>query len=63
MKEFRITFETAKLDVYDMCELVKYSTAKKCDISFCGMNVLMHIDCDNRAVCRALRHYKELFGA
>lgn len=63
MKEFRITFETAKLDVYDMCEIVKYATAKKCDISFCGMNVLMHIDCDSRPVSRVLRYFKELFGA
>lgn len=63
MKEFRCTFETAKLDVYNMCEIVKYANAHKCDISFCKMNVLMHIDCDSRADCRVLRHFKELFGA
>ena len=63
MKEFRITFETAKLDVYDVCELVKYATAQKCDISFDAMNVLMHIDCDSRTDCHALRNFKELFGA
>ena len=63
MKEFRITFETAKLDVYDVCELVKYATAQKCDISFDAMNVLMHIDCDSRTDCHALSNFKELFGA
>ena len=63
MKEFRCTFETAKLDVYDVCELVKYATAQKCDISFDAMNVLMHIDCDSRTDCNALRNFKELYGA
>ena len=63
MKEFRCTFETAKLDVYDVCELVKYATANKCQISFSTMNVLMHIDCDSRTDCHALRNFKELFGA
>ena len=63
MKEFRCTFETAKLDVYDVCELVKYATAQKCDISFSKMNVLMHIDCYSRTDCHALRNFKELFGA
>ena len=63
MKEFRCTFETEKLDVYNMCEIVKYATAHKCDISFCKMNVLIHIYCDSRAVCHVLLHFKELFGA
>ena len=63
MKEFRCTFETAKLDVYNMCKIVKYATAHKCDISFCKMNVLMHIDCDRRTDYRVLRNFKELFGA
>ena len=63
MKEFRITFETEKLDVYNMCELVKYATEQKCDISFDAMNVLMHIDCDCRESCILLRSYKELYGA
>lgn len=63
MKEFRVTFETAKLDVYNMCELVKYATAHKCDISFDSMNVLMHVDCDRRIDCHLLRSFKELFGA
>lgn len=63
MKEFRCTFETTKLDAYDMCELVKYATANKCQISFSTMNVLMHIYCDSRAVCKVLLNFKELFGA
>lgn len=63
MKEFRCTFETAKLDVYNMCELVKYATAQKCDISFDAMNVLMHIDCDRRTDYHVLRNFKELYGA
>ena len=63
MKEFRITFETAKLDVWAMCELVKYATEQKCQISFSTMNILMHIDCDCREHCIMFRSYKELYGA
>ena len=63
MKEFRITFETAKLDVYNMCELVKYATELKCKISFSPMNIFMHIDCDRREYCYLFRNFKELYGA
>ena len=63
MKEFRCTFETEKLDVWIMCELVRYATELKCQISFSPMNVFMHIDCDSRTDCHALRNFKELFGA
>lgn len=63
MKEFRCTFKTAKLNIYDMCELVKYATAHKCDISFDAMNALMRIDCDRRTDYYVLRNFKELFGA
>ena len=63
MKEFRCTFETDKLDVWAMCELVKYATELKCQISFSPMNILMHIDCDRREYCHLLRSYKELYGA
>ena len=63
MKEFRCTFETEKLDVWIMCELVRYATELKCQISFSPMNVFMHIDCDCRESCILLRGYKDLYGA
>ena len=63
MKEFRCTFETEKLDVWAMCELVKYATELKCQISFSPMNVFMHIDCDRREYCYSFRSFKELYGA
>ena len=63
MKEFRCTLETEKLDVEAMCELVKYATELKCQISFSPMNILMHIDCDCREYCFWFRSIKELYGA
>lgn len=63
MKEFRITFETAKLDVYSMCELVKVATLSNCDIRFSDMNILMHIETDNFMVKDRLMYFKELCGA
>ena len=63
MKEFRCTFETAKLDVYNMCELVKFATLSSCDIRFSDMNILMHIETDNFMVKNRLIDFKELFGA
>ena len=63
MKEFRCTFETEKLDVWAMCELVKFATEQKCQISFSPMNIFMHIDCDCRVCFRLLRSYKDLYGA
>lgn len=63
MKVFRCTFETEKLDVWAMCELVKYATELKCKISFSPMNIFMHIDCDCPVCCQLLHSYKELYGA
>ena len=63
MKEFRCTFETEKLDVWAMCELVRYATEQKCQISFSPMNILMHIDCDCIEHCIMFRSFKELYGA
>ena len=63
MKKFRITFETEKFDVYNMCELVKLATELKCQISFSPMNVFMRIDCDCRESFILLHDYKELYGA
>ena len=63
MKEFRITFATEELDVYNMCELVKLATLCNCDIKFSDMNVLMHIETDNFMVKNRLMDFKELFGA
>lgn len=63
MKEFRITFETEKLDVYNMCELVKFATLSNCDIRFSDMNILMHIETDNFMVKNRLMDFKELFVA
>lgn len=63
MKEFRITFETEKLDVWAMCELVKGATELKCKISFSPMNIFMHIDCDFREYCQFFYYYKVLYGA
>lgn len=63
MKEFRITFSTEELDVYNMCELVKLATLCNCDIRFSDMNVLMHIETDNFMVKDQLMYFKELCGA
>ena len=63
MKEFRITFETEKLDVYNMCELVKLATLSNCNIMFSDMNVLMHIETDNFMVKDRLMYFKELSGS
>ena len=63
MKEFRCTFETEKLDVWAMCELVRYATELKCKFSFSPMNILMRIDCDCIEHCIMFRSYKELYGA
>ena len=63
MKEFRCTFETDKLDLWAMCELAKFATEQKCQISFSPMNIFMHIDCDCRVCLQLLRSYKELYGA
>ena len=63
MKEFRITFETEKFDVYNMCELVKLATLSNCDIRFSDMNLLMHIETDNFMVKDRLMYFKVLFGA
>ena len=63
MKEFRCTFETEKLDVCNMCELVKFATLSNCDIRFSDMNILMHIETDNFMVKNRLMDFKELFGA
>ena len=63
MKEFRITFETEKLGVYNMCELVKFATLSNCDFRFSGWNILMHIETDNFMVKNKLMDFKELFGA
>ena len=63
MKEFRITFETEKFDVYNMCELVKLATSSNCNIRFSDMNLLMHIETDNFMVNDRLMYFKELFGA
>ena len=63
MKEFRITFETEKFDVYNMCELVKLATLSNCNIMFSDMNLLMHIETDNFMVKDRLMYFKKLFGA
>ena len=63
MKEFRITFETEKFDVYNMCELVKFATLSNCNIRFRDMNLLMHIETDNFMVKDRLMYFKVLFGA
>ena len=63
MKEFRITFETEKFDVYNMCELVKLATLSNCNIRFSDMNLLMHIETDNFMVKDRLMYFKELCGA
>ena len=63
MKEFRITFETEKFDVYNMCELVKLATLSNCNIMFSDMNLLMHIETDNFMVKDRLMYFKVLFGA
>lgn len=63
MKEFRFTFETTKLDVYNMCELVKLATLSNCNIMFSEMNILMHIETDNFMVKDRLMYFKELCGA
>lgn len=63
MKEFRFTFETTKLDVYNMCELVKLATLSNCNIRFSEMNILMHIETDNFMVKDRLMYFKELCGA
>ena len=63
MKEFRITFATEELDVYNMCELVKLATLCNCNIRFSDMNVLMHIETDNFMVKDRLMYFKELCGA
>ena len=63
MKEFRITFETEKIDVYNMCELVKLATLSNCNIMFSDMNLLIHIETDNFMVKDRLMYFKELFGA
>lgn len=63
MKEFRFTFETTKLDVYNMCELVKLATLSNCNIMFSEMNILMHIETDNFMVKDQLMYFKELCGA
>ena len=63
MKEFRVTFETEKLDVWAVCELVRYATELKCKISFSPMNIFMHIDCDCQVSYQLLCSYKELYGA
>ena len=63
MKEFRFTFETEKLDVWAMCELVKLATLSNCNIKFSDMNLLMHIETDNFMVKDSLMYFKELFGA
>ena len=63
MKEFRITFETAKLDVWAVCHLVRYATELKCQISFSPMEMFMHIDCGCQMSYDSLRYYKELYGA
>ena len=63
MKEFRITFETEKFDVYNMCELVKFATLSNCNIRFSDMNLLMHIETDNFMVKDRLMYFKVLFGA
>ena len=63
MKEFRITFETEKFDVYNMCELVKFATLSNCNIMFSDMNLLMHIETDNFMVKDRLMYFKVLFGA
>ena len=63
MKKFRITFETEKFDVYNMCELVKLATLSNCNIMFSDMNLLMHIETDNFMVKDRLMYFKVLFGA
>ena len=63
MKEFRITFETEKFDVYNMCELVKFATLSNCNIRFSDVNLLMPIETDNLMVKDRLMYFKELFGA
>ena len=63
MKEFRCTFETEKLDVWAMCELVKFATLSNCNIRFSDMNLLMHIETDNFMVKDRLMYFKVLFGA
>ena len=63
MKEFRITFETEKFDVYNMCELVKFATLSNCNIMFSDMNLLMHIETDNFMVKDRLMYFKVLLGA
>lgn len=63
MKEFRITFETEKFDVYNMCELVNFATLSNCNIRFSDMNLLMHIETDNFMVKDRLMYFKVLFGA
>ena len=63
MKKFRITFETEKFDVYNMCELVKLATLSNCNIMFSDMNLLMHIETDNFMVKDRLMYFKELFDA
>ena len=63
MKEFRFTFATEKLDVYNMCELVKFATLSNCNIMFSEMNILMYIETDNFMVKDRLMYFKELCGA
>ena len=63
MKKFRFTFETTKLDVYNMCELVKLATLSNCNIRFSEMDILMHIETDNFMVKDRLMYFKELCGA
>ena len=63
MKEFRVTFETEKLDVMGMCAIVRYATELKCQISFSPMEIFMHIDCDCQVSYQLIRWQKELYGA
>ena len=63
MKEFRITFETEKLDVWAVCHLVRHATELKCQISFSPMEIFMHIDCGCQMSYDSFRYYKELYGA
>ena len=63
MKEFRVTFETEKLDVMGMCAIVRYAIELKCKISFSPMEIFMHIDCDCQVSYQLIRWQKELYGA